>query len=287
MMDGSKLLALVRERDFWAQLLPDLSIGDASAYDHLPPWPLPFRDEAGFRAEIDREGYAQLPHVIEPRVRERLSAGVRRVAGLGIPPVFCMVFDLFWTPAFRLSSIVNAALGANHALLPALWIWHLDPAQAESGWRPHRDVGHEALFSDGRPKAVTTWLALCDATPQNGCMYVVPAHCDPTYGTADDVNHALALPAGRALPADAGDVILWNQALLHWGGQASPQATSPRISMSFEFMREGIEPYSRPVVELATVRRFEDRLHLIAKQILRYRHMYGIPPQLEALARAL
>jgi hypothetical protein len=287
MMSESRLLALVRQRQFWTQLVPDLSIGDDGLLRDAQPWCAPIVDPAGFRAQLDREGYMQLPQVMEPELRERLSSAVGKLAALGIPPVFCMVFDLFWTPAFRLSRIVEAAFGAGHHILPAFWIWHVDPAKSERGWQPHRDVGHEALFPDRRPKALSAWLALSEATPLNGCMYVVPADRDPSYGTAEDAKHTFALSDVRALPAAAGDVFLWNQALLHWGGQASPRAPSARMSISFEFMREGVEPYSLPIVEFAGIVRFEDRLHLVAAQLLRYRHMYGLPPQLEAVARAL
>ena len=180
-----------------------------------------------------------------------MAAAIAKLAGLGIPPVFCLVFDLFWVPAFRLSRIVNAALGADHAILPGIWIWHVDPAKAESGWHPHRDIGHEALFPDRRPRTLTAWLALTDATPLNGCMYVVPAERDPTYGTPEDSRHAFALPDVRALPADAGDVLVWNQALLHWGSHASPLALAPRMSMSFEFAHEAAECQGMPPIDPA------------------------------------
>lgn len=284
---ASKLSSMFAARSFWTQLMPDLSIRDDCNFDDAAPWPLPVTDEQAFRVQLDRDGYVQLPRVLEPALSARLAAAAAKLASIGVPPVFCMVYDDFWTPAFRLRKLMKAAFGAEGAILPALWVWHIDPAKSESGWRPHREVGHEALFPDRRPRALSAWIALTQATPLNGCMYVVPADRDPTYGTANDTKHEFALGDIRALPAEPGDVLLWNQALLHWGAHASERAASPRVSMSFEFMHAGEEPYYRPIVEPRTIQRFEDRLKLIGRQILRYRHLYELPPQLEALAHAL
>jgi hypothetical protein len=284
---ASKLSSMFATRGFWAQLNPDLSIRDDYSFDDAAPWELPASDEQAFRVQLDRDGYVQLPRVLEPALSARLAAAASKLASIGVPPIFCMVYDDFWTPAFRLRKVMKAAFGAEGAILPALWVWHIDPVKSESGWRPHREVGYEALFPDRRPRALSAWIALTQATPLNGCMYVVPADRDPTYGTANDIKHEFALGDIRALPAEPGDILLWNQALLHWGGHASERAAAPRVSMSFEFMHAGEEPYYRPVVEPRTIQRFEDRLKLIGRQILRYRHLYELPPQLEALARTL
>ena len=283
----SKLASMFAARSFWTQLVPGLPIRDDRRFDDSESWELPFSDEKAFQAQLDREGYIQLPRLLEPALSARLAEAAAKLASIGVPPVFCMVYDDFWTPAFRLRKVLKAAFGAEAAILPAMWVWHIDPAKSESGWRPHREVGQEALFPDRRPRALSAWIALTQASPLNGCMYVVPADRDPTYGTANDIKHEFALGDIRALPAEPGDVLLWNQALLHWGAHASERAASPRVSMSFEFMHADEEPYYRPVVESRTIQRFEDRLKLIGRQILRYRHLYDLPPQLEALARAL
>ncbi|UYN94358.1 MAG: phytanoyl-CoA dioxygenase family protein [Enhydrobacter sp.] len=289
MTEAPRLLALVRRREFWTQLAPDLGIGEEAVLRDAIPWSASALDPTTLRAQLDDQGYVHLPKVMEPELCGRLATAVAQLAALGIPPVFCMVYDLFWTPPFRLVRIVEEALGAPPRLLPAFWIWHVDPAKSERGWAPHRDVGHAALFADRRPKALTAWFAFSEANELNGCMHVVPADRDRYYGrpAGDGKTTDFAPSDVRALPAAAGDVFLWTQALLHWGGQSSPLAAGPRISLSIEFMHADEEPYARPPVEPAGIARLEDRLHLIARQILRYRHMYGLPPQLEALARAL
>ena len=43
------------------------------------------------------------------------------------------------------------------------------------------DKGRRALFEDGSPKSLTTWIPLSNATALNGCMYIVPALHDPTF----------------------------------------------------------------------------------------------------------
>ena len=60
-------------------------------------------------------------------------------------------------------------------------------------------------------------------------MYVVPAHADPVYGTARDKEWRFELPSIRALPVQPGDVLVWNQAVLH-GAAARRPARSSRAS---------------------------------------------------------
>ncbi len=287
MTDSSapKLAAMFRDRQFWQQLAPGLGIEEIVGGGE--DWGIPFPDDATLQALLDCEGYVHLRRLQDPESVRRRADAVRRLAGLGIPPVFCMVYDAFWTPAHRLSRVLKAAFGATYVMLPHFWIWHVDPAKSESGWRPHRETGSRSLFADGRPKALSAWLALSEATPLNGCMYVVPADRDPAYGTEKDNDNTFELSDIRALPADPGDVFVWNQALLHWGGHASSRAASPRMSMAFEFMHADVEPYGLPIIQPGDVPSFDDRLNLISRQIIQYRHMAETTPELESMIRAL
>jgi hypothetical protein len=283
-MNGSA--ANINERTFWTSLVPDLRIEDRASFGNISVWGIP-ADIESVASVLDHDGYIHLPRRQMDEQTQLLAGAVLRLVQAGIPPVFCMVFDEFWLPAFSLSKIVSVALGGTYKLLPDFWIWHIDPSKSEAGWTPHRDKGYKALFPDRRPKAVTSWLALSDAGPLNSCMYIVPADRDPTYGTERDSEWKFAYPDVRALPAARGDVYLWNQAVLHWGAHASPRAKQPRISMAFEFQRDDVEPFNQPLINPTTILRFEDRLKLIGKQIIQYKHMYPVPAEMEAAARAL
>ena len=87
----------------------------------------------------------------------------------------------------------------------------------------------------------------------------------------------------RALPAQPGDVLVWNQAVLHWGSRSSPRAAETRVSMAFEFQRTDSEPFAQPIIPPGTPLSFEMRLKLIARQVLQYRHMYKVDPAIEKL----
>ena len=136
------------------------------------------------------------------------------------------------------------------------------------------------MFDDGSPKSLTTWISLSDATPLNGCLYVVPAQHDPTYATADETEMKFDYQSIRALPATPGDFVIWNQALFHWGSRSSPQATESRVSMAFQLQRADVPPFDNPLMEPLAVPPFEARIKLIARQLYRYRHMYELDPEL-------
>ena len=69
---------------------------------------------------------------------------------------------------------------------------------------------------------------------------MVPAQHDPTYATADESEMRFDYQSIRALPADAGDFVIWNQAILHWGSRTSPAAPKSRVSMALQLQRADV-----------------------------------------------
>ena len=93
--------------------------------------------------------------------------------------------------------------GVACALLntPRVRLWH---DQIIS--KPPRDNGHFRFHQDfylwplREPRIATCWLALDDATPENGCMHVVPgSHRDPRFGLE---SYAAELKARGAAEAE-------------------------------------------------------------------------------------
>jgi len=78
----------------------------------------------------------------------------------------------------------------------------------------------------------------------------------------------------QALPADAGDMYMWNFWVLHWGSRASRRATEPRISVAFEIEEEGSNLIEAPLMDPMRLPSYEERLRIIAYQIKQYTHMY-------------
>ena len=63
--------------------------------------------------------------------------------------------------------------------------WRVHAAAGETGFSPHRDRQPDntaaSFRADGTPRYATCWLALADATPDTGCLYVIPRSRDPGY----------------------------------------------------------------------------------------------------------
>ena len=272
----------VRNPEVWLARAPGLHI-HANAVPRAVRAFRPGNDQiADLDERLREDGYFQMAHDFGLDLA-LMADTVRRFSAAGIPPVFCFLFDEFWAPFHALDAMYGALLGP-YSLLPDFWLWNVDPAKGESGWQPHRDRGHFALRGDGRPVSLTTWIPLSDATPLNSCMYVVPAHADPTYGTLRDNEYRFDLSAIRALPAKPGEILVWNQAVLHWGSRSSHRGAESRISMAFEFQANDSKPFNKPVLPPDEPVPFDLRLRLIAKQVLQYRHMYKLDPQIEQVA---
>lgn len=221
--------------------------------------------------------------VVAPSIGET----VKRVHELGLPPVFVWIYDAPWRCYQRLAPVISHFIGEDYKVLPDFWTWHVDPQRNQTGWGPHRDKSRMCLTPAGKPLSLTCWIPLSEATPLNGCMYIVPAHLDPAYNKPSYNGPPFSAYAVRALPAVPGDYFIWNQAVLHWGGPTSEFAESPRMSMALEFQRGDVAPYNQPLLDPATLPSFAWRLRLIGKQILQYRHMYGYSEALTALATHL
>ncbi|OBI06011.1 hypothetical protein A5715_20975 [Mycolicibacter heraklionensis] len=273
----------VVRREFWAQVCPGLSIeagGDrpstsVGAFDaHL--------------ANLKREGYVQVPDALPESAVMPIRTGVSTLYQQGIPLAFAFVYDELWLAFQGFSEFLTSVMGEGYRALPDFWVWHVNPSDNAVGWGPHRDKLVNTLDHDNSPRTLTVWLPFTDATPLNGCMYMLPAHLDHRFverrwdGADNTVVHNLQ--DIRALPATAGTMFAWNQAVLHWGGRGSRLGAAPRISAAFEFQRSDCAPFNSPLLDPHRMPTFTERLGLIGKQVLQYRHMYPLAPDVEAIA---
>jgi SEC-C motif/Phytanoyl-CoA dioxygenase (PhyH) len=270
------------QREHWLALAPGLHIEDRSLFENVAYLDL----SPDLAAQFKQDGY--LRGNADWGLNVKLMADtVRALSAAGLSPLFAYLYDEFWYPFRKLHLLHGALLGGSYCLLPDFWILNVDPQKGEAGWRPRRDKGRRALFDDGSPKSLTTWIPLSSATPLNGCLYIVPAQHDPTYATANDTEMKFEYQSIRALPADPGDFIILNQALFHWGGRTAPQAAETRVSMTFRVQRADVPPFDGPLIDPLRALPFEARVKLIAQQLYRYRHMYELDPQLAHMASDL
>ena len=112
-------------------------------------------------------------------------------------------------------------------------------------------------------------------------MYVVPSNRDPNYPPGDlDKRDIHELQNVKALPANAGDVLAWTEALLHWGSRSSNKAENARISISFAYQRADKNPYEMPLFEPSRYQRFDERLGLIGQNVCNYQNQGKTTPEI-------
>jgi len=271
----------------WQRFAPELHVTDAAYLNAQTVIDVGPDAVEALRGLIRAEGYFQLPPQSWDLPLQRMVDTVKKLDADGMPLPFSFVYDEFWVLYLRLHRVLEALIGPGYLRLPDFWTWLVDPKKSASGWTPHRDKNYKALFPDGSPKAVTIWIPLTDATTLNGCMYIVPADRDRVYGTPQDEQRSFELADIRALPAQAGSVLCWNQSVLHWGSHSNPRESEPRVSVAFEFQSGQVEPYNQPVTAPTQIPSLALRLRLVGKQILQYKHMYPLSPEMEAYAERL
>lgn len=267
--------------DYWRKLAPKMTVkGEFDDYT------LSFSDEEleKLNQKLVNEGYIQIPTPGINSPMAEMRELFTKLVDMGVPPVFSFVYDELWTLRSQLKHIISKALHAEYAMLPDFWCWRVSPGQ--SGWAPHRDKNNGALFPDNTPKSVTVWIPITQAHPLNGCMYMLPANRDPQYGVNGAQGFQGKLPDVRALPGDPGDVYVWTQHVMHWGARSADEHDlGPRMSIAYEFQRSDLPAFNAPLLDPFALPSFEQRLALIAKQIMQYRHMYGFHEDLVNIAQ--
>jgi hypothetical protein len=269
--------------EHWRALCPALHV---EADLDKPAYAIGDMDE--LLADLRIEGYVNVPGVLPESVFEPLRDCLSTLQQVHIPLAFSFVYDEMWLAFQGVARFVSAALGESYRALPDFWAWHVPATDQGAGWGPHRDKPLPTLDPDNSPHSLTVWLPFSDATPLNGCMHVLPAHRDERFGRRDwggpDNNRVVDPQSIRALPAPAGSMLAWNQAVLHWGGRASRLAKAPRASAAFEFQRGDKPAFNQPLLDPQRMPTFTERLGLIGKQVLQYRHMYPAAPDVERIA---
>jgi len=238
-----------------------------------------------YKTRLIDEGYVQTPQLSWDDWFSNIREAIELLERLNIPLPFIFVFCEPWLLASKLHVILEKLYGGEYYLLPNFWAWNVDPKKRGAGWGPHRDMGPRSLFQNGKPKSLTIWLPLTDATIDNGCMYVLPANRDPDYLSGGINKEHIDLQNIVALPAGAGSPVIWNQAIVHWGARSLPRDSSPRISVAFETQLAKVDPFNQPLIKPLTMPNFEIRLKLVCQQILQYAHMYPLQPDIRSFAK--
>ena len=96
---------------------------------------------------------------------------------------------------------------------PRVRLWHDQVISKPPGDNKKFGFHHDFYFWPmDRPRLITCWLALDDATVENGCMHVVPgSHRDPRYQPAgcdlsEDI-HLSPMPRGSGEPGSLYDAV--------------------------------------------------------------------------------
>ncbi len=278
--DGTR----VQDIAYWRALAPEFHIADARYL--MPRGAVASAVCARAAADIESEGYTQLRGIALDAPWDAMATVARRMAEEGLDAVFVFVYDEFWRPYFQLDALFRHLLG-SYTFLPDFWAWDVDPKHRSEGWSIHRDRGRQSLRPDGSPISLTAWIAISEATRDNGCIRMVPKAADRDYGTESENAFRFREEDVRVLEAAPGEVLVWDQAVLHWGGKALAHAPHSRVSMSFEVQRLDVPSREAPLIAPGEIVPFEARLKLIGQKLLHYRHMHAIAPALEQLAERL
>jgi Phytanoyl-CoA dioxygenase (PhyH) len=232
---------------------------------------------------LRRRGYFETGQLLPASAVAPMLECVEAVIRAGWPPVFALLYDNFWavTRIPFLVKLLSTVLGAEYNVIMSRgWCYYVPPTLGAGGWTPHAD--DYAAYS----QRLTVWIALTEATLDNGCIYVVPK--DLLYKNGPPNEYPLApvtlprdyylqlLQCCRALPTLAGSILGWDMQTIHWGSKCH-RPREPRISLGYEFASKDFLPSPHGKDELfpgepsRLLPTFAQRLRSVGRSLRLYR----------------
>ena len=236
--DNDSLLEPVRSE--YKELLDELIEGWVDD-GRLEPMP----DDADFFAKLDR-AYQAGCDWFQPLDISLPGDKITTETPMHFGPA---IFDLITAPA--LLDIVESLIGPEITSNPIQHVRLKPPSRklasdeirahvGHTDWHQDRGVAHHEADSTDM---VTVWIAMTDATPQNGCLQVIPKtqdqsllpHCPKTQTAIAD--GFIAPEMAKALPVRAGGIVMFHPLTPH----SSLHNVSDKFRWSFDirFNRTG------------------------------------------------
>jgi hypothetical protein len=280
-------LAQIESPDLWRRINPHLTITDAPFVERPALYDFSSRDIERARLQVCEDGYLQSGPGVSAADCQALSSAIERIIEARYHPMFLALYDDYWRVLQGIAPLLTPILGQHYRVLGDFWIWCISHRTASAGWRPHRDHQFRrrvTLRDDRTPMIITVWIPFTDATPLNGCIYLLPLPRDPNFPDRPNAFEASSLQDVRALPAQAGSVLAWNQYVLHWGSAATKWADGPRMSTGIYVQAGDVPLFTDKPVDFDQALPFEKRLSLIASNMLLYQPEHGFPQELVEIA---
>jgi len=296
----------ITDTSYWRSLCPFLHVSDTEFINQklsdLELVVLSKRQANELKASMQTEGYFQLDRedinwVCLVREVER---AVHILREHDWHPLWIIVYDEVWLMAYQIFELLRRIVNKNLVFNRDFFAWYVDNGIKEGGWEPHRDRHNMTFDKESAPNYATVWIAITRATPENSCIYLLPATRDQFYHATDesqDTSNTIdydSLSYVRAVPVyEPGGIIAWSGKTLHFGGRSNDRAKGPRISIAFgSSSAEYEDPYLRDFTERTNdLNRFfpslEGRLHIIATQLWTYSHRIALPSFLTVLLEDL
>lgn len=226
-----------------------------------------------YRNQLLHDGYTIIRHYFSNECMAIINGLFDDYASKNESPVMVIQSIHFWHVIAALDPIVQRLLGRDYVVLPDMWAWDIPPGKSNYGWAPHREKRFNTLNNDDTPVSLSIWISVTHATPENSCLYVIPASDDPGYPHDTSVSMH-AMQSIRALPTNPGDVIAFNHHVLHWGSQSSQWALGPRRSMAYECQQSHIPPFNTPTFLAHAPPSQATRASLYDQVMSQYHHMH-------------
>lgn len=259
---------------YWESLSAHLHVDRASAAGRLE---MSDGESESLAAHLASQGYFISPRLLPLSECDRLIAGIDDVVAAGWSPTWALLYDDIWSWFRWMRPLAERMLGQDCSFVTGNYVFVVPSDDSAGGWGLHRDLPFEnSLCSNGMPRIMSFWLALTEAGPRNSCLYCLPASRDPNYPSNLAAQSIPRVEDVECMPAERGQVIGLNHALLHWGSRSSSRGIGRRVSVVFDLQRSDVPPYHCARLDLSGPSSFEQRAAFVAHVVL-WLNKYNVP----------
>jgi hypothetical protein len=282
---GKTFFELATDRNFWLHLNPQLHITEKGSQPAVARYKLSSELGQLSKENMQHEGYFKIENAVAQSDLGSMVQAVEKIRDDQWPVTFSFVYDEFWMKFQELSSVLSVILGPDYKMMPTLYTFCVAQG-ALARVSSLTAIAHDASFCrpDGQTVAMNIWISLTDASPDTGCIYILPVQYDPNFPNNLTTYGVTNYQDIRALPTKAGDILGWNEGVYHWGGRSSKHGTYSRISIAASFQRGDSASLETPLLPPNRLPTLKQRLSIIAAQLLRYQAQAALSPAVRQLA---
>ena len=121
----------ILDKQYWMDKVPEATLNERFIPSYYPEQEIVDPLTPKHKQRLHKEGYFFVKQALHSEITLQLKNIICSLHAQDIHPIFSFVFDDFWKLVNLLKPYVEPLLGRCHTMIPASWVWRIDPQKEE------------------------------------------------------------------------------------------------------------------------------------------------------------